>query len=554
MKKFKFKKWLIFPTAFFVVLTLFSFSDPGKRYFEIAKNLEVFASVYSEVNKYYVDEVDPNEFMVKGIEAMLESLDPYTTYISEDKIEDFRFMHTGQYGGIGAMIGTRNNKVTVLMPYLDFPAYKSGLKIGDEIVEISGQNVEGKKTNDISKLLKGQANTVVDIKVRRYGEEEILNFSLTREKIKVKSVPFYDIIDGDVGYIVLTSFTQSATSEITEALKALKDRGAEKFILDLRGNPGGLLKEAILICNLFIEKGKEVVSTRGKIERWNQVHNAPNDPFDLNSRLAILVNGSSASASEIVSGVIQDYDRGVVIGSKTYGKGLVQATFPTAYNSQVKVTTAKYYIPSGRCIQRLDYSSKNENGEALPVPDSLLVPFKTFRGRTVLDGEGITPDIIVETDEAPEVLIALSSANIIFDFATKYYYEKDSIASINDFKVSDNLYSEFLEFVKNKKFSYESRSEKKLLDFKTKLEKDSLSIDLSAEIDAISKKLKSTKENDLMVYKSDIKQELKIELVSRYYLKKGVIKATILEDKEVKSAANILKDEKQYASILKVEE
>ena len=548
------KKWLAIPTVFVVVISLFSFSEPGKRYFEIAKNMEVFSSVYSEVNKYYVDEIDPNEMMQKGIEAMLESLDPYTTYISEDRIEDFRFMHTGQYGGIGAMIGTRNNKVTVLMPYEGFPAFKAGLKIGDELVEISGQNVVGKNTNDISKLLKGQANTSVTAKVKRYGQTELLDVELIRQKITVKSVPYSGIIDGDVGYIVLTSFTQSASSEITTALKELKQQGATRFILDLRGNPGGLLKEAILICNLFIERGKEVVSTRGKIERWNQTHNAPNDPFDLNSRLAILVNGSSASASEIVSGVIQDYDRGVLIGSKTYGKGLVQATFPTAYNSQVKVTTAKYYIPSGRCIQKLDYSHKNKDGEAEAIPDSLLTPYQTSKGRTVLDGEGVTPDIHIEVKDASEVLIALTRKNIIFDFGTMYYYEKDSITSIDDFVVTDALYNEFVAFTVKQGFDYESYSEQKVASFKTDFESDSLDVDITAEILEIQKKLDASKENDLIKYKKEIKRELKVELASRYYLKKGVIRATILDNEEVDAALSVLKNTSRYNQILKIEE
>lgn len=534
-----------------VIVFLLSFDSPNDRYFDISKNMEIFTSVYSEVNRYYVDDVDPNELMKKGIDAMLASLDPYTNYIPEDKIEDFRFISTGQYGGIGAVIGTRDDKILILMPYEGFPADKAGLKIADEVVEIDGVNVEGKNTSDISELLKGQAETKVSVKIKRYGQEQLVPLEITREKITVESVPYYGMVNEEVGYFKLNAFTDNATKDIEKALNALKAQGAKKFVFDLRGNTGGLLNEAIGIANLFIEKGKEVVSTRGKVEKWNATHVAQSPAYDTESPLIILTNGRSASASEIVAGVMQDYDRGILVGRQTYGKGLVQATMGTAHNSQLKVTTAKYYIPSGRCIQAIDYSNKDNEGKAKKIPDSLLVAFKTFNGRKVYDGAGILPDVEVELPEASDVLEALVEKNILFDYATKYYYEHDSIANALTFSLSDQEYTKFVKWVEDNKLEYKITSQKYLEEFSKEIANDSIfQVDFSDEIKAMKMKLESEKKQALFTYKKEVIEYLESEICSRYYLQKGIVEASFNHDPDLKKAMEILNNKATYNKIL----
>ena len=533
------------------IIGLLSFTSPSDRYFDIAKNMEIFTSVYSEVNRYYVDEVDPNNMMKKGIDAMLGSLDPYTNYIPEDKIEDFRFISTGQYGGIGAVIGNRDKKILILMPYEGFPAHKAGLQIGDEVIEINDVNVKGKNTSDISELLKGQAETQVNIKIKRYGIDEIIPIEIIREKITVKSVPYSGMLTDNIGYFKLSSFTSDATSDIEKALKSLKEQGAEKFIFDLRGNGGGLLHEAIKISNLFIEKGKEVVSTRGKVEKWNATHNTQNAPFDQEAQLVILINDRSASASEIVSGVMQDYDRGVLIGRQTYGKGLVQATMPTAYNSQIKVTTAKYYIPSGRCIQAIDYSQKDKNGKPAKIPDSLLVAFKTSNGRTVYDGAGIAPDIEISLPESSDVLASLANENILFDYASKYHYEHKEIAPAKNFKLSDEEYTAFTKWIETEKLDYKITTESYLEDFASALKEDTLMpVDFTDEIKQMQEKLLSKKKEALFTFKEEISNYLEGEIVSHYYLEKGIIENRFKSDLDIKKAIEILKDATKYSAII----
>lgn len=529
-----------------------AFDNPSQRFFDIAKNLEIFASVYNEVNRYYVDEVDPNVLMRKGIDEMLASLDPYTNYIPEDDIEDFQFISTGQYGGIGSVVGTKNGKVLILMPYEGFPADKAGLKIGDEIVEIDGQNVQGKTTNDVSKFLKGQANTQVELKIKRYGEVKLLNFTLTRDKIQVKSVPYVGMIDNEIGYFRLTSFTADATKEIKRALEDLKRQGAKKVVFDLRDNGGGLLREAIDISNLFIPKGKEVVSTRGKVAKWNVTYNAESVAFDENIPLVVLINGRSASASEIVSGVIQDYDRGVLIGSKTYGKGLVQATFDIAHRSKVKVTTAKYYIPSGRCIQAIDYSTRNEDGKPIQFNDSLLVAFKTANGRVVYDGQGISPDVSTKTTKKESPLMqALLEKQILFDYAVKYHYEHDKIEKATVFKLNNQDFIEFRKWLKEQNFDYEISLEKTLHHFETQIKEDSIKIDMTDDIVHIKQKIKELKNAEYEEYKNEILQMLKVEIAGHYYYQNGIIEASFDHDKDILKAVELLNDSNKYNKILK---
>ena len=345
-----------------LIVVAFAFRTPAEKYFDIAKSLDIFATLFKEVNAYYVDEVDPQKLIRKGIDGMLESLDPYTDYIPEDELESFRITTTGQYGGIGALIGVVNKKTVVTHPYKSFPAYRSGIKVGDEIISIDGKNVQGKSTSEISSMLKGQAKTEVEVKVKRVGKKEDLVFKLRRERISISNVTYYTLVDSEIGYIKLDDFTPGASREVAEAVTELKEQGAKKFILDLRENPGGLLHEAVNIVNLFVPKGVEVVSTKGKAEEWNKKYSTLNNPLDTEVPIVVLTSGGSASASEIVAGSLQDYDRAVLIGEKTFGKGLVQTTRPLAYNAQLKVTTAKYHIPSGRCIQALDYTHRKDDG------------------------------------------------------------------------------------------------------------------------------------------------------------------------------------------------
>lgn len=528
-----------------------AFNNPSQRFFDISKNLEILTSVYNEVNKYYVDDIDPNVIMRKGIDSMLGSLDPYTNYIPEDDIEDFQFISTGQYGGIGSVVGTKNGKVLILMPYKGFPADKAGLKIGDEIVEVDGENVQGKKTNEVSKFLKGQANTKIELKIKRYGEKELLPITLIRDKIKVKSVPYYGMINDEVGYFRLTSFTNGASREIKKALEALKSDGAKKIIFDLRDNGGGLLKEAIQISNLFIPKGKEVVSTRGKVAKWNVTYNTESSSFDENIPIAILVNGRSASASEIVSGVIQDYDRGILVGRQTYGKGLVQATFDIAHRSKVKVTTAKYYIPSGRCIQAIDYSKRSADGKAQKVPDSLLVKFKTKNGRIVYDGQGVTPDVKITKKGSSPLMNALYQKQMIFNYAIKYHYEHKEIAPALEFKLTHNDYIDFKTWLNTQEFDYKIALEKRLESFEKQIEKDSIQIDMKDELVQIKEKIQDIKKIAFEEFEKEILETLETEIAGHYYYQNGIIESSFDNDKDVAKAIELLNDEQAYNKILK---
>ena len=527
-----------------------SFDSPSERYFEIAKNMEILSSVYAEVNRYYVDEVDPNKIMKIGIDAMLGSLDPYTNYIPEDDIEDFRFISTGQYGGIGALVGNRNEKVLILMPYEGFPAYKAGLKIGDEITKIGDEDVVGSKTDDISNLLKGQAGTPVTLKVNRYGIDSTLTFTLIREKITIESVPYYGMVTDDIGYFVLTGFTRDAGDKVENAITELKKQGAKKFIFDLRDNTGGLLDEAVKISNLFIEKGKEVVSMKGKVSKWNETFYAPKDPLVPEAPLVILVNGRSASASEIVSGVVQDYDRGILIGRHTYGKGLVQATMNTAYKSKVKVTTAKYYTPSGRCIQAIDYGNRDEEGKANRIPDSLLVEYRTTNNRLVYDGEGLTPDIEIDISPIANVTRALYNKNLIFEYATKYYYENDTIVSPQQFDLKNEEFEKFRNWLTDKNYSYELPSQRKLEELVASLKSDSIFSATEETIEMLNNKIEMTKNDDLMKHKKEVKNQLESEIVSRYFFQKGIVESSFTHDPDVLKAINVLNDQSVYNKVL----
>ncbi len=546
----KFRKGTIAIVFILVVTTIFSFTTPTERYFEIAKNLDIFATLFKEVNAYYVDEVDPDRLIRTGIDAMLESLDPYTNYIPEEEIESFRTLTTGQYAGIGALIGNVHGNIVITMPYEKFAANKAGLKIGDEIISVNDVKIKGKSVSEISSLLKGQAKTMVKIKVKRYGQDEPLTFEFNREKIIVGNVPYHGMLDGSIGYVKLDDFTPGAGKEVAEAVKELKAKGAKGMILDLRSNPGGLLSEAVNVSNVFIPKNKEVVSTKGKVSEWNKTYKTLNNPVDTDIPLIVLINGGSASASEIVSGVIQDYDRGVLVGSKTFGKGLVQTTRPLTYNSQLKVTTAKYYIPSGRCIQALDYTHRNDDGSVDTVPDSLKLEFKTKKGRPVFDGGGLDPDVEIEDDFLAPITISLVSKGHVFDFSTEFYYKNIDRITSADFKLTDEDYDSFKDWLKDKDYDYVTTVEKTLDQLEASAKKEKYFNDIDKQLLDLKQKVMHNKEVDLETFEAQVKQILREEIVSRALLEKGGIQASFDADPDVTTSHEILTDQARYNRLL----
>ncbi|MFT4524248.1 MAG: carboxyl-terminal processing protease [Granulosicoccus sp.] len=523
-------------------------------YFEITKNLDIFYSLFKELNLYYVDETEPGDLMKKGIEGMLTSLDPYTNYIPESAIEDYRFMTTGQYGGVGALIRKKGDRIVIAEPYKGSPTLKAGLLAGDVILEIDGKSTEGKSTSDVSKVLKGQPGTPVKLLVKRHGQEKTIEKEVEREEIQIESVPFKGMLDEQIGYINLSSFTRNCSGDVKEAFTGLKKEGMTKLIFDLRGNPGGLLNEAVKICNLFVDKGELIVSTKGKVSEWSKNYIAQVDPIDGEIPIVVLVNRGSASASEIVSGTLQDLDRGVVLGEKTFGKGLVQTTRPLSYNSQLKVTTAKYYIPSGRCIQALDYSNRNEDGSVGHIADSLKSEFKTKAGRIVFDGGGVDPDVESETQILGDVSIALMQKMLVFDFATEYFFSKDSVKDPSTFQVTDELYTEFKTFLADKELDYTTNSEILMEELKRTAEEEKAYEAIEAEYTALETKVLHNKTEDLETYKPEIKEMLRSEIVSRYHFQEGRIAAMLQDDPAVIQAKGLLNDLPTYEAIFTVSE
>jgi len=540
-------KWP-FCLALLIVAT-FAFREPAEKYFEVAKSLDIFATLFKEVNAYYVDEVEPEKLVRKGIDAMLESLDPYTDYISEDEIESFRISTTGQYGGVGAMIGVLNKKIVVTQPYKDFPAFKSGIRVGDEIISIDGKNVQGKRTSEVSSLLKGQPKTEVEIKVRRYGKKDDLAIKVTREKINVSNVAHYGLIGSDIAYIRLDDFTPGASYEVADALMELKEKGAKKLILDLRENPGGLLHEAVNIVSLFVPKGIEVVSTKGKVDEWNKVYKTLNNPLDTEIPMVVLTSEGSASASEIVAGTLQDYDRAVLIGGKTFGKGLVQTTRPLSYNAQLKVTTAKYYIPSGRCIQALDYTHRKEDGTVVKIADSLKVQFKTKNGRIVYDGGGLDPDIKIENQYIGTITSELVDSGLIFEFASKYCGENPEPIDLNSFRISDREYDSFVSWLKSQNFSYTTSLEKKTAQLIETAKNERMFPDLEIYLDGLSNKIEANKSTDYIRFKNEIRALLEEQIAFHYDLEQGRAKISLPRDEDIAEAKKVLSDSAAYNKI-----
>ncbi len=545
------KKIKIITIITLLLVSSFSFIAFTDKEFKIAKNLDIFFTLFRELNLFYVDDTDPEELIEAGIKGMLKSLDPYTTYIPESEIENFNFMTTGQYGGIGALIRKGGDYTIISEPYMDFPAYKAGLKAGDTIVSIDGISTSGEKINDVSEMLKGTPNTSVKLEIKRYGEDGIIEKTLVREKITIKNVTYYGKVDDNIGYIRLSNFTNNAGKEAKEALTELIKQDIESIILDLRGNPGGLLIESVNVANLFVNKEQEIVSTHGKVKQWDNIYKTTQAPVDTLIPVVILVNRGSASASEIVAGSMQDLDRALIMGEKTFGKGLVQTTRPLSYNTQLKITTAKYYIPSGRCIQAVDYAQRNEDGSVGYIPDSLINEFTTKNGRIVYDGGGITPDIEVKSESLSNITVSLLTKNLIFDYATIFVAENEPIQQIDEFEFTENDYQKFLKFLENKSIDYTTQSYKTLEDLIKTATKEKYFEGAEEEFEALKKKLAHDKNKDLQTFKNEIIRLLTEEIISRNDYQEGRIKASLKYDVQFDKALDILKNKEQYFNILK---
>lgn len=546
-------KYLRFIAILLVFTALTAGAQTKKNNFEISKSIDIYNNVLRQLNMYYVDEIDPAELNENAINAMLEGLDPYTVFISESQIEDVKLMTTGEYGGIGAIIQYFDGKSQISEPYEGFPAAKAGLIPGDIFLEVNGIDVTGKNTSEVSELLKGTPGTIVKLKMQRPGEKEPFVKELKREKIKIDNIPYYTVFDNGVGYAILSQFTKDCARELKDVIVEMKKNHELKgFILDLRGNGGGLLAEAVDIVNMFVPKNKLVVYQKGKVAEHNYNHYTQHEPLDLDIPLVILVNEGSASASEIVSGSIQDFDRGVIVGQRTFGKGLVQNIFPMSYNTQIKVTVAHYYLPSNRCIQEIDYSKKKKNvADTLAKNDTLGKAFHTANGRVVYEGHGIQPDVKIEPTMASTITMNLYAKNLFFKYANKYYREHKSIKSAKDFQISDAEYEDFMQFVKDEGFTFTSQSEKEIKELERVAKLEGYLEDIQPMLDEAKAKIEVEKTKDLLDNRSEIEEMLEAEIVSRYYYQKGRIIATLDDDPELAKAFEVILDQEEYNNILK---
>jgi carboxyl-terminal processing protease len=537
--------------CFFAASSLQAGTPKESRNFEISKNLDTFISLFKELDLFYVDSIQPEQLIHSAINKMLAGLDPYTTFIPESELEDLKYMTTGEYGGIGAIISERDDKIIIIEPYEDMPAQKNDLRAGDIITEINGQKLKGKTSADASSMLKGQPGEKVTVTIERFGEKKPISKEIVREKIQENPVDFYSVYD-DIAYIHLSGFKDKASSELKKALVELNTKHNLKgVVLDLRGNPGGIIEESIDISNLFLPKGQIIVSTKGKDKQWDRIYKATREAWNVEIPMAVLVDEGSASASEIVAGAMQDLDRAVIIGNKTFGKGLVQTTRPITFENYLKVTTAKYYTPSGRCIQAINYENRDKNGRALKIADSLIHEFKTTNGRIVKDGGGIEPDIKLEQPEILNITYTLLTDYLIFDYATKYRQEHQHIAPAEDFVFSDEDFEDFKTFLKSKDFKYELKSSTafKTLQEIAKLEGyDEIA---KEELEALELKLQPDTDKNLEQHKQQIIELISTEIVKRYYFKQGEITEALKHDDGLKKAIEVLKDKEHYNQILK---
>lgn len=552
------KSWISKQKKLVVVLaiagvSLLSLGFVEDYYFEVSKNLDIFTTVFRDINVYYVDSLQPGDLMKKGIDAMLRTLDPYTVYIPESDIEDYKMTHiSAEYGGIGALVHQRNGDIEISEIYEGFPAQKSDVRVGDKIISVNGNATLGRRVDDITDFMKGQKGTSVKLVLKREGSPALIEKTIVRDEIKFKNVPYYGMINENVGYIKLSQFLENSADQVKEALVELKLNPKLKgIIFDLRGNGGGLLKESVDIVNLFVDKNQKIVSQKGKIKEMNIDYFASKTAVDSDIPLTVLVDRGSASASEIVTGAMQELDRGVIIGQRSFGKGLVQQTYNLSYNTLLKVTIAKYYTPSGRCIQALDYTHRNSDGSVYKVPDSLISEFKTKNGRIVFDGSGIFPDIYSDPDYYSNVAIALLNNYIFFDYANKYFREHSSIAGSKDFKLTEAEYNEFIRFAEGKKYTYTDKSEKKLQELKQAAEKDKHYEAIKNEFAQLENRMMEYKKQDLTNHHDEIKSILEGEISARYYYQKGRLETSFKNDPDVKKAADILVDQSLYSSILK---
>lgn len=543
------KRIVFFLLAIILVITSSAFLiNQESRDFRLGKNLDIFFSFIRELNTFYVDEINPDKIIRTGIESILKSLDPYTTYYSESEIDDFNFMTTGKYGGIGCLIRNNGDYAIISEVYKGFPADQAGIRIGDVIVKVDGHLLKNMSVDKVSEKLKGEPGTPVAVTVMRNGKE--IEFSIKREKVSLPPVPYYGILDSNIGYIRFTNFTQNCFEDVKRALNELKKQNPEGIILDLRSNPGGIMTEAVDIVNLFVGPGTEVVSTRGKVKQFDAVYKTKNQAVDENIRLVVLINRMSASASEIVAGSIQDLDRGVIVGQRSFGKGLVQITRPLSFNAQLKVTTAKYYIPSGRCIQAIDFAHRNEDGSVGYIPDSLIKTFKTKNGRPVRDGGGIMPDIVVDPGTLSQISTELYTRNLIFDFATQYYWTHPSISSIKDFNLADRDYEEFIKFLNNRGFNYQTMTERSLAQLVESAKKEKYYESGRELFSSLQKEITHNLRKDLENFKTEISELLADEIVRRYYYENGAIEWSVQKDEQVQKALEILKNKTLYRSLL----
>ena len=535
--------------------SLLSF-DGGNNYFEVSKNIDMFTTMYKELNSYYVDDIEPNAFMQRGMDAMLEGLDPYTVFISEADIEDYRFQTTGRYGGIGCYVRQHNDYIVVSEVIQGYGAEEAGIQGGDRILVVDGIDVQGFATDEVGDIMRGEPNTKVTMRIARLqanGEYAEIEVYPTRQEIQVLNVPFYGMINENIGYIKLSNFMENAAAEIEAAFVELRDGNAqmESVILDLRGNPGGLLREAVKICNLFIEKNELVVETKGRLSEWDVEFKTKDNPVDLNIKVAVLINHSSASASEIVSGTLQDLDRGVVIGERSYGKGLVQTTRPLSYNAQLKLTTAKYYIPSGRCIQALNYAERRDDGSVGRIPDSLIQAFTTRNGRTVYDGGGIMPDLKVELPALSDIAFTLLAEQLIFDYATIFQAHHASLPqSPSEYYVSDSLFSAFANWLREQDFSYTTQSEDALEALREQSKEDGYHGAIKETLDALEIELTRDKGADIEKHEDELRQLLNEEIVRRYFFEKGSIESSFQYDQQIQQACSVLNDDATYVAYL----
>ncbi|TRZ46074.1 S41 family peptidase [Robertkochia solimangrovi] len=536
------KKKILIPLI--AIAFLFLATSYRNDYFEIAKQVEIFTTMFKELNMNYVDETNPAELMDTAIKNMLEDLDPYTRFMNEQDVESFKISNAGEYSGIGAIVRSFNDRLLIVEPYQGYPADKAGLKAGDEIIQIGDIKISDFK-DDATELLKGSVNSAVAITYTRQGKS--YTTSVEREEIEVDAVPFHEMVNAETGYIVLSKFNSKASSQTEEALEDLKSKGAKKIILDLRNNPGGLLSEAISVCNLFVPKGEMIVSTKSKVRKFNQEYKTRKEPVDINIPLVILVNGNSASASEIVSGALQDLDRAVIIGARSFGKGLVQRPIKLTYGTQLKVTISRYYTPSGRCIQSMDYWNRDENGNA--VIKKNYNEYKTRNGRPVYDSGGVLPDVMVEGLQSNSLIDALSVNNVIFDFATNYYY-KNSVDELKDFKFTDTGYQQFKEYVKNTGFNYETDAEKALKNSLDSEELDMLGNSVKSDYQKLLSDIQESKLHSLDTYRTSIQKKIEDELVTRYFYQDGLYNYYLGHDKAIATANEVLKDASKYKDIL----